>query len=288
MSELKIDVYVAPTRPMVGTPPEGPGDDPMWSPMSATLIHGNNDAVLVDTLVTNDQVDALADWIQGFGVNLTHIYITHGHADHWIGIARLLEHFPNARSVATKEVVGRATFEKTFPALAAYWQSIFPGEVPAEPIGPNVLEGDTIDLEGHELKVLNVGRGDTEHSTVLYAPSIDAVVCGDIVYNQVHLMLAETDPATREEWIAANDAIEALNPKIVVAGHKRVGAPDTPDNLEKTRQYIRDFSRIADEHSTVAGIVEAMMALHGERDNPRVIWHDARTEVARRAADAAS
>ena len=56
--QLKLDVFVAPMRPMQG---RGAGDDPMWSPMSSTLVHGANEAVLVDTLVTNDQVDALVD-----------------------------------------------------------------------------------------------------------------------------------------------------------------------------------------------------------------------------------
>jgi hypothetical protein len=46
---------------------------------------------------------------------------------------------------------------------------------------------------------------------------------------------------------------------------------------------LRDFSRIADEQPTIEGIVRDMMALHGERDNPRVTWHSARTEVARRS-----
>ena len=61
---------------MQGTAAQGAGDDPMWSPMSSTLIHGANEAVLVDTLVTNDQVDALVDWIERFDVDLTTIYIT--------------------------------------------------------------------------------------------------------------------------------------------------------------------------------------------------------------------
>ena len=223
------------------------------------------------------------DWIEGFDVKLTTIYITHGHVDHWIGLARLLQRFPNARGLATPEVVGRANFEATHPPLAAYWQGIFPGEVPAAPVVPEVLDGTAIDLEGNELRVLNVGRGDTEHSTVLHVPSIDAVVAGDIVYNQVHMMLAETDPRTREEWIAANDTIEALNPRIVVSGHKRVGADDSLATLEETRQYLRDFSRIADQQPTVEGIVREMMALHEERDNPRVLWHSARAEVMRRS-----
>ena len=58
-SKLSLNVYVTPMRPMVGTPPQGPGDEPMWSPMSSTLIYGERDAILVDTLVTFDQVDAL-------------------------------------------------------------------------------------------------------------------------------------------------------------------------------------------------------------------------------------
>jgi glyoxylase-like metal-dependent hydrolase (beta-lactamase superfamily II) len=284
VSQVKLDVYVAPGRPMVGTPAQGSGDEPMWSPMSATLLHGDKDAVLVDTLVTFDQVDALADWIDGFGVNLTHIYITHGHGDHWIGLTRLLERFPNARGVATAEVVERARFESTFPALVAYWQGVFPGEVPAAPVVPSVLDSNAIDLEGNALQVLHVGRGDTEHSTVLYAPSIGAVVAGDLVYNGVHMMLGEADAAARAEWIAANDEIEKLKPRTVVAGHKAVGAADGIENLEATRQYLRDFSRIAAEQSTVEGIVDAMMAIHGDRVNPRVVWHSARTEVARRTA----
>jgi glyoxylase-like metal-dependent hydrolase (beta-lactamase superfamily II) len=124
--QLELDVFVAPMRPMHGTAAQGAGDDPMWSPMSSTLIHGASQAVLVDTLVTNDQVDALVGWIEGFDVKLTTIYITHGHADHWIGLARLLQRFPNARGLATPEVVGRANFEATHPPLAAYWQGIFP------------------------------------------------------------------------------------------------------------------------------------------------------------------
>ncbi|MGI5192922.1 MBL fold metallo-hydrolase [Streptomyces sp. CA-288835] len=91
--------------------------------MSSTLIACAEEAVLVDTLVTLDQVDALAEWVRGFGKRVTGVYITHGHQDHWIGLARIQEHFPEARGIATPAVVERARFEATNPGLSAYWNA---------------------------------------------------------------------------------------------------------------------------------------------------------------------
>ena len=97
-ADLAIEVYTTPGRSFASTAaPEGPGDLPTWSPSSATLIYGDRDAVLVDTLITYDQVDALADWIGTKGRRLSRIYITHGHGDHWLGLARLIDRFPGAR-----------------------------------------------------------------------------------------------------------------------------------------------------------------------------------------------
>lgn len=77
---------------------------------------------------------------------------------------------------------------------------------------PSMLEDGTLDLDGHELQIIDVGQGDTEHSSIVYAPAIGAIVAGDVVYNQVHMMTAETDAASRDAWIANLDAIAALNP----------------------------------------------------------------------------
>lgn len=279
---LHVDVYVTPMRPMQGAPAQGPGDEPMWSPMSSTLIYGKRDAVLVDTLVTFDQVIALADWIDRFEKNLTTIYITHGHSDHWLGLSRLRERFPEARGVARPQVHDRASFEATNPGLSAYWQSIFPGEVPETPVLPDRLADTSIELEGHELRLIDIGQGDTEHSTIVHVPSIAAVVGGDVVYNQVHMMTAETDEASREDWIRNLDQIAALDPEIVVSGHPRVGAPHVPRTIRESQEYLRDFSRVLASEETVEEIVAAMLEMHPDRDNPRVIWHCAREAVKER------
>ena len=113
-----------------------------------------------------------------------------------------------------------------------------------------------------------------------YYVAANAVVAGDVCYNQVHMMTAWTDDVARQAWIANLDAIAALNPSIVVSGHKRVDAPDSPDTIEQSKQYLRDFSRVASEQDTVEGIVAEMLKLHGERDNPYTLFLSASRIVA--------
>jgi glyoxylase-like metal-dependent hydrolase (beta-lactamase superfamily II) len=57
----------------------------MFQAIASTLIYGKQDAVLVDAFMTVKQADALVDWVAASGKNLTTIYITHGHGDHWFG-----------------------------------------------------------------------------------------------------------------------------------------------------------------------------------------------------------
>src|SRR6266851_4790031 len=140
-ADLTIEVYTAPGRPFASAAaPEGPGDVPTWSPSSATLVYGDHDAILVDTLITHDQVDALADWIETKGRRPSRIYITHGHGDHWLGLARLIQRFPGATGLAMAEVLAQADD----PGMAGYWEAIFPGEVPtgAEKVMPQLLTTD--------------------------------------------------------------------------------------------------------------------------------------------------
>ena len=179
--------------------------------------------------------------------------------------------------------MARASWEAEFNKTSKYWTSRFPGELPETPVVPEVLKSDEIRVDGQTVNPIHVGQGDIEGSTIFHVPSADAVVGGDVVYNNVHMMMFEADEAKREAWIASIDAVAALNPKIVVAGHKSVGAADLPENLAASQHYLRDFSTVAKKGGTVEDLVHGMLELHGERDQPHTLWISARAEVARRA-----
>jgi glyoxylase-like metal-dependent hydrolase (beta-lactamase superfamily II) len=278
---LSTDVYVAPMRPYTYPDELGAGEVATWAPSSSTLISGPTEGILIDALLTFDNADHIAAWAKSFGKRITRVYITHGHSDHWLGLARLLEHFPEARGYAAPEVVGRAAWEVELNRRTSYWTSRFPGELPETPVVPELVTNDEILVDGQVVNLVHVGQGDVEGSTIFHVPSADAVVCGDVAYNNVHMMMYEADEAKREAWISSIDAIAALKPKTVVAGHKSVGAPDLPENLAASQRYLRDFTGVAKKSGTVQDLVQGMLELHGERDQPHTLWISARAEVAR-------
>src|SRR5258708_8837039 len=285
-TSLSIDVHVAPMRPYVCPDQLGEGEVATWAPSSSTLISGPTEGILIDALLTFENADQIAAWAKSFGKNVTGIYITHGHSDHWLGLARLLEHFPDARGFAAPEVVSRATWEAEFNKTTKYWTSRFPGELPDTPPPPQALNNDEILVDGHAVNLIHSGHGDIEGSTIFHVPSVGAVVCGDVVYNNVHMMMYEADEAKREAWVASIDAVATLNPKIVAAGHQSVGAADLPENLEASQRYLRDFTTLPKQAGTVEDLVHGILELHGERDQPHTLWISARAEVARRALTA--
>src|SRR5262249_21168433 len=127
-----------------------PGKEPLnWVANTVVLIHGDTDAVLVDTFLSAEHTRELADWIVASGKNLTTIYVTHAHGDHFFGLSILQERFRGARAVATAEVVEGMRHQISPEYMAAVWTPRFAGQLPERLTVAEEIPGNDIDLEGH-------------------------------------------------------------------------------------------------------------------------------------------
>jgi glyoxylase-like metal-dependent hydrolase (beta-lactamase superfamily II) len=269
--QLEYRVFTA-TRP--GLTPDIPAgyESLAWVANSATLIYGERDAVLVDTFLTIDQSVQLADEVAASGKNLTHVYITHGHGDHFFGLGALKQRFPNIRAVATAVVIDRIAGQLEPDMLDGFWRQRFPGQIPDDPIVPASLDGASIELEGRALIPIDTGYTDTADSTSLHVPSIGLIAAGDVVYNGIHPYLGESSAQTRLQWIDALDKLGTLGARAVVAGHKIPGNDDDPEAIAQTRQYLRDFIRLDQATDTPRQLFDAMIELYPDRANPGSLW----------------
>jgi hypothetical protein len=58
------------------------------------------------------------------------------------------------------------------------------------------------------------------------------------------MYVGDTTPESRKNWIADLDRLAALDPAMVVAGHKKPGALDSPSAIQDTKRYLQDFDRL--------------------------------------------
>jgi glyoxylase-like metal-dependent hydrolase (beta-lactamase superfamily II) len=276
-THLKWDVFVTPSIPVV-TNDFAPGEhERPWPPIASTLIYGLRDAVVVDSFITVEQARAQADWIASTGKNLTTIYATHGHGDHFFGASVLLERFPKARFVAAPSAIP-VMKEQTAPDFVQkFWESRFPGQLPKRLLIAEELSTSVLKLEEENLAVVPLAFTDTAGTTCLHAPSIELIAAGDGAYNGVHPRLVESNQSQkRGEWLSALDMMASLKARIVVAGHKNMKNDDDGARvIAQTRQYILDFEEVAGRTTTAKELYDAMLVRYPEWLNRGALWSSA-------------
>ncbi|HXQ27221.1 MAG TPA: MBL fold metallo-hydrolase [Candidatus Acidoferrales bacterium] len=225
-SQLHMQVYTS--------PPDGIS-------VTSTLISGEKDAILIDAQFRLSDAHRVVAMILESKKNLTTVYVTHPHPDHYFGLVVIRQAFPNAKFVALPKVVDgiKASWQNRVNA----WKPQYGDNIPSNPIIPDVLEGNTLTLEGETLQVFGPLQGDTPgDNSFVWIPSLKAVVGGDTIFSGVHFGFGPALVSQKDEWIKTLDQIAALHPEVVVPGHQVEGAPNDASVLVFMKKYMQDYS----------------------------------------------
>ncbi|GII52422.1 MBL fold metallo-hydrolase [Planotetraspora thailandica] len=271
---LSYDVFVSDGPRRAGDQRMPNGDPISWSPLSTTLIFGEEDALLVDPPFTLAQTEKVAAWVERSGKRLAYIYVTHGHGDHWFGTSELVKRFPGATVYATEGTI-EVMHQQAGEGREQLWDRIFPGQIPETPVLAQPIPAEGFLLEGQVVRAVETGHTDTDKTSVLHVPSIGLVVAGDVAYNGVHQYILEGGEGGLHEWLKAIDRVAELQPRAVVAGHKNKDLPDDPAILGETRRYLQDAIRLLDEKPTAQDFFDRMIELYPDRLNQGPVWYGA-------------
>lgn len=241
------------------------GIEPALFPNSI-LIMGEREAVLVDGQWWLSEGAKVADFVEQSGRELTTVLITHGHPDHYSGLAPVLERFPNARVLARRAVQEVVRYE--YPAKLRHWQELVPHELPLEVAVPEVFDGDNIMLEGHEIRFVDFGPADTLHTTGFYIPSASALIVGDLIFNGTHAYFADLDsPGT---WIETLESLHELGPvDTIYPGHGPAGGPEIIDAMI---EYVETYQSVAPPGARAPDIARTMMARYPGYRGAIFLW----------------
>ncbi|HKA58449.1 MAG TPA: MBL fold metallo-hydrolase [Gemmatimonadales bacterium] len=226
--------------------------------VNATLVTGQRDAVLIDAAFARADAQRIVDTIRASGKNLTTVYVTHDHPDHYFGLEVIKQAFPNAQFVTLPGSL--AKIERTWKAKVDQWTPIYHDAITSTPVLPVALVGKTIELEGQKLEIVGPVQGDDVENAFVWIPSLRTVITGDIVYSGVYVWTAETDAAARRRWAATLDRIAALKPDVVVPGHEQPERGTTPASLAFTKEYLASFDQALATSSTPEQLQEKVKA----------------------------
>jgi glyoxylase-like metal-dependent hydrolase (beta-lactamase superfamily II) len=222
---------------------------------TATLVTGENEALLVDAGFTRADGHRLAAEILDSGKKLTTVFVSHGDPDFYFGAEVLAGAFPDARFVATSIVIEhiRHSYEGKLKAWAALGPNLPTRLVDLEP-----LTGD-LTLEGHRFE-LKGGSAALPDRHYLWQAEHRALLGGVLLFQREHVWVADTPtPGDRAAWIDLLDEMTALQPELVVPGHRLPGAPADASAIAATRDYLLAFEEELGQAPDGAALTEAMV-----------------------------
>ncbi|EMC9750845.1 Vmh family MBL fold metallo-hydrolase [Enterobacter cloacae] len=221
--------------------------------VSSTLVSGPKEAVLFDAQFNVKDGEALVDKIRKSGKTLNKIVITSGDPDFYFGLQPLVKAFPNAKVVATQQVVDH--IKATKDAKLAFWGQQMKDGAPTELIVPQVLASTTFMVDGEKIDI----EQPESYAAYVWIPSAKTILGGTGVAWGIHVWTADTQtPASRKQWQQTLESMAAHKPERVIPGHYLGTPPAGSGALDFTRDYLQRFEQALSEHKTSTGVISAM------------------------------
>lgn len=204
---------------------------------TATLVTGENEALLVDAGFTLADGHRLVAAVLDSGKTLTTVFISHGDPDFYFGAEVVADAFPDAVFVATPHVIEH--IQHSYEGKLKAWASSGVN-LPTRLVDLQPLTGD-ITLEGHRFE-LRGGTAELPDRHYLWQAEQRALLGGVLLFQHEHVWVADTaKPEQRTAWRGLLDEMEALNPELVVPGHRLPDAPADATAIANTREYLLAF-----------------------------------------------
>src|SRR6202162_1798842 len=141
-------------------------DDQFWT--NSVIIEGEHGVMLVDAQLTKTNAERVLEEIQKTKKPLSIIYITHEHADHFLGLEVFREAYPGVRIIANSAVVDR--INKVYQEKIDKWKKILGSAATSHVVAIEKFDGDSIKFESSEIEVIKNVQGDTDQNTMLWIP----------------------------------------------------------------------------------------------------------------------
>ncbi len=226
--------------------------------VASVIVSGKTDAVLIDAQFTLADAETVAQKIKTSGKNLKAIYISHNDPDFYFGLEVFKRHFPGVTAYAIPKVV--EVIAQTAQKKLDVWGGQLGAAVTSNVVLPQVLKGNSIELEGEKLEI--TGLEDFPARTFVYIPSAKAVVGGiNIFGNSFNLWMADAQtPEARSNWIKVLDKIIALKPSIVIPAHGELTDATDLTSVKHTKDYILFYEEALKTNSTSEALIKTIKA----------------------------
>jgi glyoxylase-like metal-dependent hydrolase (beta-lactamase superfamily II) len=251
-------------------------DDQFWA--NSVIIEGTREVMLVDAQLTKTSAEKVLQEIRETKKPLSIIYVTHEHADHFLGLEVFKEAYPGVRVIANSAVTDR--INKVYQEKLDKWKKIFGSGATSHAVAIEKLDGNFIEFEGAKIEVLKDIQGDTDENTMLWIPGQRILIAGDVLFNDMHVYTAETDSKARGKWLNSLQKIRELKPSVIIPGHSKTGAPlDASTAVDFTENYLLVFEEELKKAKDPDSLINAMKEKFPSSDLLLAIERGAKTNV---------